>query len=90
MTFVYVKLPLSQLKPNTVVGQLGVIVQPLVEEEREPEQENVSLVQILQVLVQVMALKVKLAILMHVLLSQPHLLQQLLNGMSGHHGQVVQ
>ena len=59
MTFVYVKLPLSQLKPNTVVGQLGVIVQPLVEEEREPEQENVSLVQILQVLVQVMALKEK-------------------------------
>ena len=59
MTFVYVKLPLSQLKPNTVVGQLGVIVQPLVEEEKEPEQENVSLVQILQVLVQVMALKEK-------------------------------
>ena len=59
MTFVYVKLPLSQLKPNTVVGQLGVIVQPLVEEEREAEQENVSLVQILQVLVQVMALKEK-------------------------------
>ena len=59
MTFVFVKLPLSQLKPNTVVGQLGVIVQPLVEEEREPEQENVSLVQILQVLVQVMALKEK-------------------------------
>ena len=59
MTFVFVKLPLSQLKPNTVVGQLGVIVQPLVEEEREAEQENVSLVQILQVLVQVMALKEK-------------------------------
>ena len=59
MTFVYVKLPLSQLKPNTVVGQLGVIVQPLVEEEREAEQENVSLVQILQVLVQVMVLKEK-------------------------------
>ena len=59
MTFVYVKLPLSQLKPNTVVGQFGVIVRPLVEEEREPEQENVSLVQILQVLVQVMALKEK-------------------------------
>ena len=59
MTFVFVKLPLSQLKPNTVVGPLGVIVQPLVEEEREAEQENVSLVQILQVLVQVMALKEK-------------------------------
>ena len=59
MTFVFVKLLLSQLKPNTVVGQLGVIVQPLVEEEKEPELENVSLVQILQVLVQVMVLKEK-------------------------------
>ena len=56
---VYVKRPLSQLKPNSVVGQLGVTVRLLVVEEKELEQENVSLVQILQVLVQVMALKEK-------------------------------
>ena len=55
----YVKHPLSQLKPNMVVGQLGVTVQLLVVEEKELEQENVSLVQILQVLVQVMVLKEK-------------------------------
>ena len=82
--------PQLKLQLSMVVGQLGVVVQSLVEEEKEPELESVSLVQILQVLVLVMALKEKLAILMHVLVSQPHRLQPLLNGMNGHHGQIVQ
>ena len=64
------QLQLSQLKPNTVVGQLGALVQPLVVEENELEQENVSLVQILQVHAQEMVLNEKHVILMLVRIVQ--------------------
>ena len=72
-----------------VAGQNGVIVQLLVEVVKGQELENVNQA-LIQVHAQEMELKEKPVIQIPVQLPQPHHHQQMLNGMNGHHGQIVQ